>query len=377
VGLPGFNAGASLYRSSVHYVPAMWVGIRISPVVDFNIRDVVLPSGLPIVPWGLPKCTPPQGALCGFASGPPYDFVYCCPSGYVCCNPSCLSGSSTCVGCCPKDNPQCCLQNGSGSPSGLPKHCPYPYTNCGLIPGAQAHFSCCSPTEKCCNAATHLCCGKLEACCGDTCCPPGFVCSDPTTGTCCLPGKSCGSKCCGFSESCIDGFCCPACTGGKTCVNGKCVCPSGLTDCNGSCTRLLFNDLHCGGCDIVCPGGMHCNGEGDCVCPEGLTECSGSCTSLMTNSNCGSCGNSCTGGKICSGGVCVCPTGLTDCGGTCKNLLFDPKNCGACGSTCGFCCSGKCGVNCNNGTCCQDPTDVCCPNGTTCGLRVAGITIGC
>src|SRR6058998_3296826 len=51
---------------------------------------------------------------------------------------------------------------------------------------------------------------------------------------------------------------------------------------------------------------------------------------------CGPCGGvvCCGGGKVCSGGRCVCPPGLTDCGGYCADLRYDSDNCGACGNTC-------------------------------------------
>jgi Stigma-specific protein, Stig1 len=388
LGLPGFNAAASLYRSSIHYIPLGWTAPAVAPVAAFNIRavGVALPSNGPVVSWGLPSCRPPQGELCGFASGPPYDFAYCCPSGYVCCNPSCLPGSSTCVGCCPKDNPQCCNQNGSVIPG--PVNCPYPLTNCGLVRGpGGVNRSCCSPTEKCCNPLLHLCCGQSETCCGNTCCAPGSICLDSTTSTCCSPSKACGNKCCSSAEQCCGGACVDtghdrwncgtcghACPLGGICENGVCTCPSGTTNCGSFCSSL--NDpFNCGACGNVCPFGSTCQ-NGVCTCPFLLTMCGGRCTSLSSDSkNCGACGNVCPAGQVCSGGACVCPPGLTNCGGTCTSLLVDPKNCGACGRTCTFCCAGKCGANCNNGTCCQNGDGnpfpaACCADPTKCGVVV-------
>jgi hypothetical protein len=54
------------------------------------------------------------------------------------------------------------------------------------------------------------------------------------------------------------------------------------------------------------------------VCDLGLINCVGFCqNSQIDTSNCGTCGNVCTGGKICSVGTCKCPAGQTDCGGAC------------------------------------------------------------
>ena len=370
MGLPGFNAESSVYRSSVHYVPALWTGSVVSSVVDFNTAtlSVARRSISPFVPGSLPKCGPLQGDLCGFAGGPPYNSAYCCPSGYVCCNPSCSQGSSTCVGCCPQSDPQCCQQNGSGLPGGGPLPCPYPTTNCGLIPGPNGRFSCCPAGETCCNPTTHLCCGRLQACCGNKCCSPGLVCNDPTTGTCCLPGKACGSGCCGFNQQCCNGVCVDTstdlsncgtcentCSPGEICQNGVCTCPPGQTDCGDGCSDPLTDRFNCGSCFNFCGTGGTCQ-NGVCICGPLQTKCGGNCTAILTDSsNCGGCGNVCPPGLVCSGGACVCPMGLTNCGGVCKNLVFDPLNCGACGKKCGFCCAGSCGMKCPTGGCCPDP----------------------
>ena len=66
-------------------------------------------------------------------------------------------------------------------------------------------------------------------------------------------------------------------------------------------------------------------------CPEGQTECAGACADLQIDSaNCGSCGNACTGGKICQGGQCKCPSTQTSCGTpeVCVDLNIDNAHCG-------------------------------------------------
>ena len=76
---------------------------------------------------------------------------------------------------------------------------------------------------------------------------------------------------------------------------------------------------------------------------------------------CGSCTNSCTGGRTCSSGSCTCASGTSDCGlgGTCYNTASDPSHCGSTCKQCGasqVCTSGQCacplgGVQASCGTC--------------------------
>ncbi len=76
--------------------------------------------------------------------------------------------------------------------------------------------------------------------------------------------------------------------------------------------------------------------------------CGNSCVDLQTNnSNCGTCGHACTGGKTCQAGACACPTNQTDCGGSCVNLQTNKLNCNACGNACPgsqSCSGGACGM---------------------------------
>lgn len=220
-------------------------------------------------------------------------------------------------------------------------------------------------------------------------------------------------------------------------------CQGGLF-CNGICTNPSVNPNNCGACGHVCQGGMICS-NGVCVCAPGLANCNGICKDTSSDpSNCGTCGNSC-GSDPCLGGQCPppcpgrpqpfpwcgapdssvscqCPPGmacgsredpqqhimsfdwfcqpcdvfgLTQCGTTCTDLMGDPSNCGACGSSCGpgmVCVNGSCapcaaigrtlcGTTCVNlsndplncGTCghaCPSGQD--CLGGGKCGFSVGG-----
>lgn len=141
------------------------------------------------------------------------------------------------------------------------------------------------------------------------------------------------------------------------CNDGVCTaaCPPGRSNCNGFCKDLSTNYRNCGRCGKSCTGNKICQ-AGACVCPPATTDCGHRCSNLLNDSSdCGKCGNVCTGGKICDAGVCVCPSGLTDCNGLCVNVSNNAQNCGKCGNTC----TG--GKICDAGIC------VCPPGTTSCG----------
>ena len=77
---------------------------------------------------------------------------------------------------------------------------------------------------------------------------------------------------------------------------------------------FVYDPSQRGACDC-CPPGSGTN----CECPTGQTECNMHCTDVITDpNNCGACGTSCEPTEICQGGVCK-PTicgGLSTFGGT-------------------------------------------------------------
>jgi len=89
----------------------------------------------------------------------------------------------------------------------------------------------------------------------------------------------------------------------------------------------------------------------DCTdCPSGQVDCTGTCVDTDTDeTNCGSCGNTCSSGYLCVAGQCelTCQTELTNCTGTCVDTDTDEDNCGSCGNIClngEICIAGFCDV---------------------------------
>lgn len=160
-----------------------------------------------------------------------------------------------------------------------------------------------------------------------------------------------------------------ATTGGGS-SGGSC----NATVCHGACVDVQTDTANCGGCGFACPAGISCVGavccnsgtaactndkyccDGPCVnghclpggthptapvatapaCPDGEAFCNGACIPVLADtSNCGSCGNVCSPGIVCIGGVCRCPAGVDVCNGRCTDITSDPNNCGSCGNACG------------------------------------------
>ena len=88
------------------------------------------------------------------------------------------------------------------------------------------------------------------------------------------------------------------------------------------------------------------------TCLPGSVDCGNGCVQLQHDQlNCGTCGNACSAGNVCSGGTCAlsCQAGLTSCTGSCRDLQTDDANCGACGTACGT------GMTCSGGACVFSP----------------------
>jgi hypothetical protein len=82
------------------------------------------------------------------------------------------------------------------------------------------------------------------------------------------------------------------------------------------------------------------------TCPAGTAVCDGQCVNLAVDpTNCGTCGNHCGGGTVCTPdgldvtrSSCQCQPGEVICGygptAVCANLFKDEANCGTCGHAC-------------------------------------------
>jgi hypothetical protein len=128
----------------------------------------------------------------------------------------------------------------------------------------------------------------------------------------------------------------------QLCENGQCICDPNLFDaqfyvsCPDGCFNTRSDEDHCGDCTTVCSGGTQCSGS-QCTCPSGTLDCGGGCEDITQNAaHCGSCANACDGAtEACVNRQCVCKAGLFACTpGACIDRMTDKNNCGQCGTTC-------------------------------------------
>jgi hypothetical protein len=167
-------------------------------------------------------------------------------------------------------------------------------------------------------------------------------------------GSSCAPPATECDESCFDlstsnahcGGCDVECAGGAHCQAGSCVCADGATMCDGVCAALDTDPQNCGACGRKCDSDDACQ-SGDCNhdCDWPALRCSGSCVDPSSNNeHCGGCGIECVGGA-CSDGECQCASTLVPCGGICVDLDKDPDHCGQCDQQCDSgqaCVGGSC-----------------------------------
>jgi len=126
--------------------------------------------------------------------------------------------------------------------------------------------------------------------------------------------------------------------------------PSSLT----LATALLVSfGFGCSGATTIdTPNPVDDTGTDGSTCPGSQISCGGTCTDpKLDPKNCGACGTSCKADEVCNGGKCgsTCSAPLMKCGDRCADTSIDPNNCGTCGTKCvagEVCGPSGCGLTC-------------------------------
>ncbi len=261
--------------------------------------------------------------------------------------------------------------------------CPAPYATCADpdAPLGEARLPCqvdLLSDSKHCGACGNVCptlalqlnaqTSCVKGVCRAACTNAGFADCNATVDDGCETDLNADAANCGA--------CGRACGAGVRCVAGACGCPPGKTDCNGECVDLKSDDKNCSACGRACkppfgsdagvlpplPPHMYYGCE-DAKCPkpkcvEPWADCNGVLADgcevnvekqidvnrdLYDPKNCGACGVTCGPNQLCVRPfrqplACICGAGLEACHGagtyTCANLETDPTNCGSCGFRC-------------------------------------------
>ncbi len=189
---------------------------------------------------------------------------------------------------------------------------------------------------------------------------------------------------------CCNGICTSTSSDPANCGQCSRSCPAEAPQCcGGVCTNIRSDRNNCGSCGALCPGAAICTdfrcgcdpledipalcGQECCALAQYDACCGDRCANTQRDaSNCGSCGNVCTGGKVCQNGACACPPGTQDCNGTCQECCTD--------ADCPL--GGQGGQTCRGGQC-TCPTDYspcggyCCPTGLLCCVKATGLVSCC
>jgi len=281
--------------------------------------------------------------------------------------------------------------------------CPPPFASCTVF-GALSPYSCATNTDtdpNNCGGCGKVCPRGSDAfhfqrnCVAGECQPSCVAEFSDCNG---IPDDGCESNPKTDSKNC--GVCGNACPAGVACVEGKCGCPAGQTNCDGVCIDLRDDDDNCGACGFKCADNQPTSGgdagvlpplgpnmfygchQSQCKTPRCFhddnvfwVDCNNNLTvdgcevdlKQPDKDNCGKCGNKCTAAQQCfssseTGMDCQCKGNKTLCAASgfmpalCADLENDPMNCGSCGYTCptiddadGICVKGRCSYKCKPG----------------------------
>lgn len=290
----------------------------------------------------------------------------------------------------------------------IDSECPAPFASCQTYSGTLPTYACGTDTSTDvdnCGSCGNQCPRGSDAfhfkrgCVSGQCqpfCQSGYV---DCNG---IPDDGCESEPKTDAANC--GICGNACPAGVACIDGKCGCPPGMTNCDGECVDLKSDDGNCGACARKCvdnqpedagapPPHMFYGCKQSqctdlrCATDRFWADCNGSihpdgCEVDLEKPNmnhCGQCGNACDPGQKCfsssdTGMDCQCKGGKTLCPAAgwnpeaCADLENDPRNCGSCGYICPTidgaditCSKGRCDYECKPGMadCNGRPVDGC------------------